>query len=372
MNNILLHKLAQHWCVVQQELIPQLTTDLGPLSGPLLTVVRILEWARIEDFVERRGCGIGRPLKDRASLARAFVAKAVLRLTTTEDLRERLQMDRALQRICGFDSRKPVPDAATFSRAFAEMAAGRVGERCHQALIDAQLGDQLIGHITRDGTAIEAREKPAPAKKAAAEKTVVTPKHSRGRPKKGESRPAPEPTRLQRQLSQTLEEMVRDLPRQCDRGCKSNAQGYSNAWNGYKLHFDVADGGIPISVVLTSASVHDSQVAIPLAVMTAARVTSLYDVMDAAYCSAEIRKHSRSLGHVPLIDHNPRRGEKLEFAPHEAQRYKIRTQSERANARLKDEFGADKIYVRGGAKVMAHLMFGVLALSVDQLLRLLT
>jgi hypothetical protein len=34
---------------------------------------------------------------------------------------------------------------------------------------------------------------------------------------------------------------------------------------GYKLHIHLADGGIPISCVLTSASVHDSQVAIPLA-----------------------------------------------------------------------------------------------------------
>jgi hypothetical protein len=33
---------------------------------------------------------------------------------------------------------------------------------------------------------------------------------------------------------------------------------------GYKLHCDVADGGIPISCVLTAASVHDGQVAIPL------------------------------------------------------------------------------------------------------------
>lgn len=31
---------------------------------------------------------------------------------------------------------------------------------------------------------------------------------------------------------------------------------------------------------LTAASVHDSQVAIPLATMTASRVTSLYDLMD--------------------------------------------------------------------------------------------
>jgi hypothetical protein len=44
--------------------------------------------------------------------------------------------------------------------------------------------------------------------------------------------------------------------------------------------------------------------------------------------------------------------------------------SERVNARLKDEFGASQIRVRGAAKVMAHLMFGVLALTVYQWLRL--
>lgn len=52
------------------------------------------------------------------------------------------------------------------------------------------------------------------------------------------------------------------------------------------------------------------------------------------------------------------------------ERYKLRTMSERVNARWKDEFGANRIRVRGAAKVMAHLMFGVLALTVDQWLRL--
>ena len=37
------------------------------------------------------------------------------------------------------------------------------------------------------------------------------------------------------------------------------------SWIGYKLHLDVADGDIPISGLLTSASLHDSQAAIPLA-----------------------------------------------------------------------------------------------------------
>ena len=39
-------------------------------------------------------------------------------------------------------------------------------------------------------------------------------------------------------------------------------------------------------------------------------------------------------------------------------------------ARIKDEFGGRTIRVRGHAKVMTHLMFGILALTVDQLLRM--
>jgi hypothetical protein len=85
---------------------------------------------------------------------------------------------------------------------------------------------------------------------------------------------------------------------------------------------------------------------------------------------SELRDHSRSLGHVPLIDHNPRRGTKIEFSPAEAIRDNERTAAERSNARLKDEFGGKNLRVRGDTKVMAHLMFGILALSADQLMRL--
>ena len=45
---------------------------------------------------------------------------------------------------------------------------------------------------------------------------------------------------------------------------------------------------------------------------------------------------------------------------------------QRTNARLKDEFGGRNVRVRGPVKVMSHLMFGVLALTADQLMRLLT
>jgi hypothetical protein len=45
---------------------------------------------------------------------------------------------------------------------------------------------------------------------------------------------------------------------------------------------------------------------------------------------------------------------------------------ERVYGRLKDEFGGRMIRVRGPKKVMAHLMFGLLALTADQLLRLVS
>ena len=317
---------------------------------------------------------MGRPLHDRGALASAFGAKAVLGLTTTTALIEWLKVDRALRRICGFSMWKRVPDPSTFSRAFDEFTQAKLAERVHEALVRQHLGQTLrgwpwaIGHISRDGTAIEARE--TPVRKEKAEPAAQAAKAKRGRPGKDEVR-EPKLKTIARQLGQSLTEMLAALPMACDRGAKCNAQGYKISWNGYKLHIDTADCGVAVSALLTSASVHDSQTAIPLALMTQSRVTNCYDLMDAAYCSEEIRNHSRSLGHVPLIDLNPRGGEKIAFDPAQTQRYMERSQADCANARLKDEFGGRQVWVRGPAKVMNHLMFGLLALTADQLLRLL-
>jgi hypothetical protein len=49
--------------------------------------------------------------------------------------------------------------------------------------------------------------------------------------------------------------------------------------------------------------------------------------------------------------------------------YHFRTMVERVNARLKDEFGARFLRVRGAVKVKCHLMFGVVALAADQIFR---
>jgi hypothetical protein len=374
--------LSSCWRHIQDDLFPWLEETVGPLSGRHQQLVTVLDMARIEALVPHWHGLAGRPPAERAALARAFAAKAVFNLATTSMLIERLQADKILRRLCGWERVSEIPSESTFSRAFAEFAASGVPLRVHQALIAQTHTDRLVGHIARDSTAITAREKPAKLDKP---QPAEQPKRRRGRPCKGEER-LRKKTRVERQRDMSLDEMLADLPQHCAVGVKRNAKGYQEKWIGYKLHMDIADGDIPVSCMLTAASVHDSQVAIPLATLTAQRVVNLYDLMDSAYDVAEIKDHSRSLGHVPIIDINPRGtpGRKNELAQEarrrecvghrtaEEVRYNERSSAERVNGNLKDNYGARTVRVRGSAKVMCHLMFGVLALTALQLIRLVT
>jgi len=67
---------------------------------------------------------------------------------------------------------------------------------------------------------------------------------------------APKLTRIEQRRGQTLAQIQGDVPRVWDRGTKCNAQGYKVIWNGYKLHRDTADCGVPIAAILSSASMH--------------------------------------------------------------------------------------------------------------------
>jgi hypothetical protein len=372
--------LSQTWLNIQGSLFPWLTEELGPLTKKQQELVTTLEIVRIEEFIYSSRGFPGRPPKDRTAIARAFVAKVVYNMPTTRSLLERLATDSALRRICGWERLNDIPDESIFSRAFAEFSDTQLPERVHATFIKKSYANEIVGHNSRDSTAIEAREKPI--KREVVQKVAA----KRGRPKQGEERLKPL-TRIEKQANgMSLADMLNDLPKACDVGTKKNSKGYKVSWTGYKLHIDVADGGIPISAVLTSASTHDSQVAIPLAKMSSERVTNLYDVMDSAYDVPHIHDMSRQLGHIPLIDVHPRRDKALkeEIAAEnkrcrlvghktaEAIRYKERSTVERVNARLKDEFGGRVVRVRGHAKVMCHLMFGILALTANQIVTLAT
>jgi Transposase DDE domain/Transposase domain (DUF772) len=382
------------WSHIQGTLFPWLREELDPVTAALEQVIIVLDTIGLAAYVPGPPRhGRGRKPEDRRALARAFVAKAVLGLPTTAAVIERLAIDKSLRRICGWESVREVPSEATFSRAFAEFAASELPDQMHEALVKRSLADRIVGCVARDATEIDAREKPAksgPGDGAAPPPSATPPAAAelpaprrRGRPKKGEERPKAT-TRLERQATQSLPEMLAELPTGCDVGSKRNSKGYKHSWTGYKLHIDVADGQIPVACLLTSASVHDSQVAIPLMTLTGQRIDYLYDLMDAAYDAAQIAEHSRALGHIPVIDFNCRndtdskaardaeskRRALLNIPDPDDALYNFRTMAERINARLKDEFGGRFLRVRGAVKARCHLMFGLVALTVDQILRI--
>ena len=54
------------------------------------------------------------------ALARAFLAKSIYNMATTEILIERLNSDLSLRRLCGYERQNQLPSQSTFSRAFKE------------------------------------------------------------------------------------------------------------------------------------------------------------------------------------------------------------------------------------------------------------
>lgn len=144
-----------------------------------------------------------------APRSRACVAKAVFNLQTTRALLDRLRADIVLRRLCGWETAAGVPDESVCSRSFAEFAQSQWAQRVHAALIERTQGERLIGHISRDATAIEAPEKPQPKPKTAA--SGPEPRYRKGRKK---ARPVEQMRRLERQCSGslTLEQMLREQP----------------------------------------------------------------------------------------------------------------------------------------------------------------
>ena len=102
--DMLLHQhLSESWSHIQGQLFPRLQEEVGPLLECHRRLVAVLEMARIEAFVQMIHGLPGRPPADRFALARAYTAKAVLNLPTTAMLIDRLQVDAALRRLCGWE-----------------------------------------------------------------------------------------------------------------------------------------------------------------------------------------------------------------------------------------------------------------------------
>ena len=171
-------QLLQFAHVLQSSLFPILEDEIGPLGPRAKLFVEVLAMAPLGPWLgpPRR---LGRPREHRCAMAAAFIAKAVFNLTTTRSLLEALRTNMQLRRLCGWSQYSRLPHESTFSRGFAEFAHTELPQRLHQALIVATQQDRLIGHISRDSTAIVARERfpeppPAPRKNVSFRQSCVT------------------------------------------------------------------------------------------------------------------------------------------------------------------------------------------------------
>lgn len=172
-------QLAPYWQQVTEKLHPLLETSLD-LSPQLRRVAQIFEIVRIEEHVNAPINGIvGRKKIDRRPIARAFLAKAVMNLTTTRQLYETLKQSPSFRHLCGMEK---VPSEATFSRAFAEFAENNLGKQVHLALTDKFVDKKIVMHCSHDTTAVEAREKALKKEKklqTTLKKNVVVPGRER-------------------------------------------------------------------------------------------------------------------------------------------------------------------------------------------------
>ncbi len=88
----------------------------------------------------------GRRSKDRVAIAKAFVAKTVYNMPTTQALLDRLETDISLRRICGWERKSDISGEWTFSRAFAEFSQSHLPERIHESLIKKYYKEEIVGH----------------------------------------------------------------------------------------------------------------------------------------------------------------------------------------------------------------------------------
>jgi hypothetical protein len=334
----------------------QLETSLTSKQTLFVEVVELLD---IEKFLGDYSNDTGRPFKARLPILKSFILKAVYNLDTTLVLIDMIKSSPTLRRLCGWERIGSIPSESTFSRAFAEFSNLNITSSIHENIVIKELGDDIAHHASKDSTSIKGREKACRKNKKTKDKKKKKNKSKEKKLKKVEI-----------QVNRTLEENVKDLPTQANWGAKKNSKGKQMSWCGYKLHLDCVDGDIPVSVILTSASVHDSQVAIPLMQQTNNKMKGFYDLMDAAYDSPSIHEFSESLGHIPIIDPNKRKKDYNPLEHAKKNRYNERSTVERVNSYLKDSHGGKTVRVKGHTKVYTHLMFGILVITAKQILAL--
>jgi len=353
-------RISQFHLDLSAPLFVWLESSIGPMSSEHSEFAALLNEVCVEADVQEVGLFGGRPFYPLRCSARAFLAKAFWNLPTNEALLSRLEADGALRRLCGFHT--AIPSASTLCRHFEELARQSTLDKTLERVVRQRLESQTVYHLVRDSTSIVGRE--APLKKQKEPRA----KRRRGRPSKSDPPVVKLPNRIETQLhSDGYLQLIAELPTACDMGTKHCTKGRVMHWCGFKLHIDVTDDGFPVSAITTSASVHDSQAAIPMSRMSSDRCAQVfYELMDKAYDAELVRRALEAQGHVPIIQPKPRAAQ---LDPAKRERFKARTVVERSFSELKDRLGLRNVRVKGHAKVHTHIMLGVLCLAGSVILR---
>ena len=141
-----------------------------PLTEKHKRLACILDFVCIEEHVRNQARSLtGRPAHDLKCLAHSFVAKAFYDLPTTfydlpttQCLIEMLCTNANLRFLCGWKYQKDIPSSATFSRAFAIIVRGGLGDTVHQALVSALAAvydDDFVPSVSRDSTQVKIEPK---------------------------------------------------------------------------------------------------------------------------------------------------------------------------------------------------------------------
>lgn len=204
---------------------------------------------------------------------RALLAARIEQICGIAALVRRLKTDPVFRFACGFEVIGAVPSEATFSRFIEQISAINSLEPLFKSLVSQAVTMELIDGsvVSIDATKLDAYEKSMPQKYISSD---------------GQS---------------------------ADWGAKRDTDANKIKWFGYKLHQSVdTKSGLPLGVVITSASVHDSQPVIELMNKTRTNLlnTPAYWVMDAAYDNMEIYETVKNDYHAQAIISLNHRGAK--------------------------------------------------------------
>jgi IS5 family transposase len=213
----------------------------------------------------------GRPeTHDRALMIRAYVAKAVEQIPTTEALRARLRRDPVFRWIVGYRGKSDVPSAATCSRMFDQLSQCTSLPAVHAQQVETARERQIV---STDKAAYDASDVPA--------------------------------------YEKTCRHADAQDPERASWGMKTGPKGQKYRWFGYKLHLAVAAGSLfPVAALTTTATRHAVNMARPLVKMTTDRdMGQQVAIFDAGYDQATLYQDLQEQGLIPIIPLNRHGGE---------------------------------------------------------------